>query len=125
MQTWSRCIPLLWKRSNGQRHDLAASTCVLSLYSDKGSAFILKAARKLGASCEGFAMEEITRAQKPEQVHFYGVHSGSELDLLLVVAGQRIAFTSVLWPIVFPRKVECERRSETEDAVGKRGVKLG
>lgn len=45
---------------------------------------------KLGASWEGFALEEIIRARKPDQVHFYGVHSGSELDLLMLVGGRRI-----------------------------------
>jgi predicted AAA+ superfamily ATPase len=45
---------------------------------------------KLGASWEGFALEEIIRASKPDQVYFYGVHSGSEMDLLMMVRGRRI-----------------------------------
>lgn len=45
---------------------------------------------KLGASWEGFALEEIVGAQRPDQVYFYGVHSGSELDLLMMVRGRRI-----------------------------------
>jgi predicted AAA+ superfamily ATPase len=45
---------------------------------------------KLGASWEGFALEEIIQAQHPNQVWFYAVHSGSELDLLIEVGGKRI-----------------------------------
>ena len=45
---------------------------------------------KLGASWEGFALEEILQAQQPDQAWFYAVHSGSELDLLLEIRGQRI-----------------------------------
>ena len=45
---------------------------------------------KLGASWEGFALEEIIQAQQPDQTWFYAVHSGSELDLLMEVGGKRI-----------------------------------
>ena len=45
---------------------------------------------KLGASWEGFAIEEIIRAHQPSEVYFYAVHSGSELDLLMFVGGRRI-----------------------------------
>ena len=45
---------------------------------------------KLGASWEGFALEEILQAQQPDQAWFYAVHSGSELDLLLEMRGRRI-----------------------------------
>jgi len=45
---------------------------------------------KLGSSWEGFVIEEIIRAHQPGQVHFYGVHSGCELDLLMVKGGRRI-----------------------------------
>lgn len=45
---------------------------------------------KLGASWEGFALEEIIQAQQPDQIWFYAVHSGSELDLLMETGGQRI-----------------------------------
>lgn len=45
---------------------------------------------KLGASWEGFALEEILQAQQPDQAWFYAVHSGSELDLLLEIRRQRI-----------------------------------
>jgi hypothetical protein len=45
---------------------------------------------KLGASWEGFALEEILQAQQPDQSWFYAVHSGSELDLLMEIGGRRI-----------------------------------
>lgn len=45
---------------------------------------------KLGASWEGFALEEILQAQQPDQAWFYAVHSGSELDLLMEIGGRRI-----------------------------------
>lgn len=36
---------------------------------------------KLGASWEGFALEQILHAHRDEDAYFYAVHSGSELDL--------------------------------------------
>jgi hypothetical protein len=46
---------------------------------------------KLGASWEAFVIEETIRAESPDEVWFYGVHSGSEVDLLMVKNGRRIA----------------------------------
>ena len=45
---------------------------------------------KLGASWEGFALEEILRALQPDEAYFYAIHSGSELDLLLIRNGRRL-----------------------------------
>lgn len=45
---------------------------------------------KLGASWEGFALEEIIHALRPDQAWFHAVHSGSEVDLLLELRGRRI-----------------------------------
>ena len=36
---------------------------------------------KLGASWEGFALEQILHAHRSESAYFYAIHSGSELDL--------------------------------------------
>jgi len=44
---------------------------------------------KLGASWEGFALEEVIRQKAPDEVYFWGVHNGAELDLLLVKDGVR------------------------------------
>jgi predicted AAA+ superfamily ATPase len=38
---------------------------------------------KLGASWEGFAVEQILRSRNGEEAYFYAIHSGSELDLYL------------------------------------------
>jgi len=45
---------------------------------------------KLGASWEGFVIEEIIRTQQPDEVNFYAVHSGSELDLLMRWGDRRV-----------------------------------
>lgn len=47
---------------------------------------------KLGASWEGFALESILRATQPDEAYFHAVHSGSELDLLIVKNGRHIGF---------------------------------
>jgi predicted AAA+ superfamily ATPase len=46
---------------------------------------------KLGASWEGFALEEVVRARaaEPEDVYFWGTHGAAELDLLIVRDGRR------------------------------------
>jgi predicted AAA+ superfamily ATPase len=51
---------------------------------------------KLGASWEGFVIEELLRALGPDEAYFYAVHSGSELDLMLVRGGRRIG-VEVKW----------------------------
>ena len=45
---------------------------------------------KLGASWEGYAVEEILAAVEPDEAYFWGTHAGAELDLLLVKDGRRI-----------------------------------
>jgi len=45
---------------------------------------------KLGASWEGFALEEILRAHQPDEAYFYAVHSSCELDLLMIQQGRKI-----------------------------------
>jgi uncharacterized protein len=49
---------------------------------------------KMGASWEGFALEEVIRhfQAKPEEVYFWSVHSQAELDLLIVKKGKRLGF---------------------------------
>ena len=49
---------------------------------------------KLGASWEGFALEEIIRREEadPEEVYFWGTHNEAELDLLVVRNGRRIGY---------------------------------
>ena len=47
---------------------------------------------KIGASWEGYAIEEILKALRPEQAYFWATHQGAELDLLLFKYGRRIGF---------------------------------
>ncbi len=49
---------------------------------------------KLGASWEGFALEEIIRWHhaKPHDCYFWATHSGAELDLLLLKDDKRLGF---------------------------------
>lgn len=52
---------------------------------------------KLGASWEGYAIEEIIRFFEPDQAYFWATHNGAELDLFLLKDGKRIG-------------VECKRQ---------------
>lgn len=45
---------------------------------------------KLGASWEGYAVEEILKAVRPDEAYFWATHQGAELDLLLFKGGKRI-----------------------------------
>lgn len=54
----------------------------------------LKNHPKLGASWEGFALEEIIRIHQatPEECYFWGIHNQGELDLLIIKNGKRLGF---------------------------------
>ena len=45
---------------------------------------------KVGASWEGFAIEEVLKAFRPDEAYFWATHQGAELDLLLFKRGRRI-----------------------------------
>jgi predicted AAA+ superfamily ATPase len=45
---------------------------------------------KVGASWEGFAIEEAIRATAPDEAYFWATHAGAELDLLIFKGGRRI-----------------------------------
>ena len=49
---------------------------------------------KLGASWEGFALEQVIRASgvSEEEAYYWGVHNQAELDLLLFRKGKRLGF---------------------------------
>jgi predicted AAA+ superfamily ATPase len=47
---------------------------------------------KLGASWEGFAMEQILSVLGLRDVYFWATHGGAELDLFAIVAGKRLGF---------------------------------
>jgi predicted AAA+ superfamily ATPase len=44
---------------------------------------------KVGASWEGYAIEETLKLVRPEAAYFWATHTGAELDLLLVTGGRR------------------------------------
>ena len=72
--------PKIYFRDSGLFHTLCGIPSINELLTNP----------KLGASWEGFALEEILQAQQPDQAWFYAVHSGSELDLLMQLNGRLI-----------------------------------
>lgn len=45
---------------------------------------------RVGASWEGYAVEEIIKITKPDEVYFWSTYSGAELDMLLIKNNKRI-----------------------------------
>ncbi|HPO12351.1 MAG TPA: ATP-binding protein [Candidatus Hydrogenedentes bacterium] len=45
---------------------------------------------KIGASWEGYAVEEVLKALRPDETYYWATHNGAELDLLLFKNGRRI-----------------------------------
>jgi predicted AAA+ superfamily ATPase len=45
---------------------------------------------RMGASWEGYIIEEIIKFTQPDEMYFWATHSGAELDLLLIQRGKRI-----------------------------------
>jgi predicted AAA+ superfamily ATPase len=76
--------PKIYFRDSGIYHTLSNITDQYSLLHNP----------KLGASWEGFALEEIIRIYQvtPEETFFWGIHSQSEIDLLIIKEGKRIGF---------------------------------
>lgn len=76
--------PKLYFRDSGIFHALLG-------IADEAS---LKSHPKLGASWEGFALEEIVRlyGALEEETYFWAVHGQMELDLLLIQKGRRLGF---------------------------------
>jgi len=52
----------------------------------------LEAHPKLGASWEGFALEEVLRLTGDREAYFWNTQGAAELDLLVFISGQRIGF---------------------------------
>ena len=76
--------PKIYFRDSGLLHRLAG-------VNDAGQLHVWP---KLGASWEGFALEEIIRLANAseEEAYFWSVHSQGELDLMIVKDGQRLGF---------------------------------
>jgi uncharacterized protein len=45
---------------------------------------------KVGASWEGYAIEEVLKAHRPDDAYYWATHNGAEVDLLLFKDGRRI-----------------------------------
>ena len=45
---------------------------------------------RVGASWEGFALEQVLRIAQPDQAYFWATHQGAELDLLMLKGQQRV-----------------------------------
>lgn len=45
---------------------------------------------KVGASWEGFAVEEVLKALRPDEVYYWATHQGAEIDLVLFKHGRRV-----------------------------------
>ena len=72
--------PKLYFRDSGLLHHLLGLA----------SAQALENHPKVGASWEGYALEEVLAAAEPDEAYFWGTHAGAELDLLMVKDGRRI-----------------------------------
>jgi len=55
-----------------------------------GTARELELHPKVGASWEGYAIEEMIKVHRPEASYFWATHGGAEIDLLLFKGGRRI-----------------------------------
>lgn len=52
----------------------------------------LEAHPKLGASWEGFALEQVLALLRTRNAYCWATHGGAELDLLVTVGGRRYGF---------------------------------
>jgi predicted AAA+ superfamily ATPase len=72
--------PKVYVRDSGLLHAL------LGIGSRRG----LELHPKVGASWEGYAVEEVLKALRPDEAYFWATHQGAELDLLLFRRGRRV-----------------------------------
>jgi predicted AAA+ superfamily ATPase len=72
--------PKVYVRDSGLLHSLLA-------VADRRA---LELHPKVGASWEGFAVEEVLKVVRPDEAYFWATHQGAELDLLLFKRGRRI-----------------------------------
>jgi hypothetical protein len=74
--------PKVYLRDSGLLHELLGIPSFAAL----------EAHPKLGASWEGFALEEVLRIVGDREAYFWNTQSGAELDLLSFVGAQRFGF---------------------------------
>ena len=71
--------PKIYFRDSGLLHALLGLPDFASLYGHP----------KVGASWEGFAIEQALHAVNPAESYFWATHSGAEIDLFFVQRGKR------------------------------------
>ncbi|MBU0499373.1 MAG: ATP-binding protein [Gammaproteobacteria bacterium] len=71
--------PKIYLRDSGLLHNLLGLQDRFSLLGHP----------RLGASWEGFALEQVLHLVRPEQTWFWATHSGAELDLLILAGARR------------------------------------
>jgi uncharacterized protein len=74
--------PKIYIRDSGILHSLLQLRFLTDLQSHPN----------LGASWEGFALEQVIGALESRDAYFWATHTGAELDLLVQVAGKRYGF---------------------------------
>lgn len=74
--------PKVYLRDSGLLHELLGVPSFAAL----------EAHPKLGASWEGFALEEVLRVTGDREAYFWNTQGGAELDLLVFVNGRRFGF---------------------------------
>jgi predicted AAA+ superfamily ATPase len=72
--------PKIYLRDTGLLHSLLG---LVDLYSLAGHP-------KVGASWEGFVIEQVHQAVRPAEMYFWATHGGAELDLFMLLNGRRI-----------------------------------
>jgi predicted AAA+ superfamily ATPase len=71
--------PKIYLRDSGLLHSLLNIPDLNSLYGHP----------KVGASWEGYVIEQVLQMIHPSEAYFWGIHSGAELDLLFFYHGKR------------------------------------
>jgi uncharacterized protein len=74
--------PKVYLRDSGLLHSLLGISSFTAL----------EAHPKLGASWEGFALEEVLRVTGDREAYFWNTQGGAELDLLVFIDGRRMGF---------------------------------
>ncbi len=83
--------PKIYVRDSGLLHSLLGVT----------SQHDLEHHPKVGASWEGYAVEEVLKALQPDEAYYWATHNGAEIDLILFKNGRRVG-------------VECKRADAPE-----------
>ena len=74
--------PKIYLRDSGILHGLLGLRGLIEVQSHP----------KLGASWEGFALEQVTSALETRDAYFWATHAGAELDLLVRIGGKHYGF---------------------------------